>query len=224
MTEFDRFAGDYERILADTVRAGGSPAFFQRTKARLIRRLLGPGFAGTLLDFGCGVGGLLRELRDAVPGATLHGYDPSAESVAGAAGIDGIGRVMHRATDLEVDAYDTVVLANVLHHIEPGDRDATLRRVATLLRTTGTVIVFEHNPYNPLTRRVVARCPFDEDVELLRPAEVRARLRDAGFVDVRTRFTTFFPQWLAALLPLERLLAKVPLGAQTCTTGRAGAP
>ncbi len=49
---------------------------------------------------------------------------------------------------------------------------------------TGWSCVFEHNPYNPLTRLVVRRCEFGEDARMLRMARGRAppprERRDAG--------------------------------------------
>jgi len=48
--------------------------------------------------------------------------------------------------------------------------------------TGGHVVVFEHNPLNPVTRFVVARTPIDPNAILLRAAEVMRGLSGAGFV------------------------------------------
>jgi hypothetical protein len=60
----------------------------------------------------------------------------------------------------------------VLHHVPPADREALLARVATKLAPGGKLVVFEHNPWNPLTRKVVAECAFDADAVLLPPTEI----------------------------------------------------
>src|SRR5205085_10701942 len=95
-----------------------------------------------------------------------------------------------------------------------------MRRV---VRPGGLVAVFEHNPWNPLTRRVVRSCAFDEDVELLRRRELESLLRAAGLQVVRGEYLLFFP-WRARLLQAaERTLTGLPLGAQYVVAARRGA-
>ena len=57
--------------------------------------------------------------------------------------------------------------------------------MARVLRPGGIAAIFEHNPLNPLTRRVVSNCVFDEDAVLLRRRRARGLLRQAGLVPVR---------------------------------------
>jgi hypothetical protein len=80
---------------------------------------------------------------------------------------------------------------------------------------------FEHNPVNPVTRHIVATCPFDENAHLIAAPELRRRQARAGFSAVEVRYTGFFPGALAALRPLERLMTALPLGAQYYTFARA---
>jgi hypothetical protein len=80
--------------------------------------------------------------------------------------------------------------------------------------TRGLVVVLEHNPHNPLTRRAVASCPFDEDVCLPRRSEVAALARGLGLRVVAQRYIVFFP-WRGRIFDAaERALASVALGAQ----------
>jgi hypothetical protein len=95
--------------------------------------------------------------------------------------------------------------------------------VASKLAPGGRLFVFEHNPYNPLTRRAVRDCPFDDDAILLPPGEVRGLLQRAALAGVRQDFVLFFPRSLARLRPLEPWLRWCPLGAQTLTVGAARA-
>jgi hypothetical protein len=102
----------------------------------------------------------------------------------------------------------------VFHHIE---RTAQLRWAKELRRVVapgGALFVFEHNPYNPLTRRVVRDCVFDKGVTLLTPRYARTLFRRAGFSADAARFYFFFPHALAWLRPLERILGWCPIGAQ----------
>ena len=42
-------------------------------------------------------------------------------------------------------------------------------------------MVFEHNPFHPLTRLAVSRCAFDFDATLLRPGRLQGLMREVGF-------------------------------------------
>jgi hypothetical protein len=87
------------------------------------------------------------------------------------------------------------------------------------LRTDGRVLIFEHNPFNPVTRWVVNQCQFDRDAVLLKPKEAIAHLRAAGLRFVRRDYIVFFPRPLSLCRPLERYLLWCPLGAQYVITG-----
>ncbi len=222
---FDEFAADYEGILDRAVALSGeSSSYFAEYKARYLAGVMPPGFAGRVLDFGCGVGLLSARMRRQWPRARIDGFDLSAESLArvdpalAAAGLftAEIGRL---AGD-----YDLVVSGNVLHHIDPADRRATVADLAARLAPGGRLAIVEHNPANPLTRRTVARCPFDEGVELLPAKESTGYLAAAGLRLLRRDYIVFLPRPLAWLRPLEPHLAWLPLGAQYAAIGERPVP
>jgi SAM-dependent methyltransferase len=118
-------------------------------------------------------------------------------------------------------SFDLVFAVCVLHHVPPGGgrRDAVVGEMARLARPGGLVAIWEHNPWNPLTRRVVARCGFDRDAALLSLAETRRLLRRAGLSRIESRYGLFFPWRGRGWRRAERLLAQVPLGAQFMALG-----
>ena len=83
-----------------------------------------------------------------------------------------------------------------------------------MLRPGGSLFVFEHNPFNPLTVRVVNTCPFDANAHLIRGSLMKRRLLGAGFASAKIRYRVFFPHFLRWLRPLEGALAWLPLGGQ----------
>ena len=88
------------------------------------------------------------------------------------------------------------------------------------LRPGGRLFVFEHNPYNPVTRHLVNTCPFDADAVLLTRAETVSLLKAAGFEPSAAAYCLFFPQMLAVFRPLEAWLGWLPLGGQYFVAGR----
>ena len=113
--------------------------------------------------------------------------------------------------------FDLAFAINVLHHVDPRDRRPLVAELGRVTKPDGLVAVFEHNPLNPLTRRVVRSCAFDEGVALLGQGELVRLFRAAGLHVADREYLLFFP-WRADAL--ERRLTRLPLGAQHVVTGR----
>jgi SAM-dependent methyltransferase len=225
--EFDKFAEEYLAIHALNVRISGEdPEYFARYKIDEARRLWTAGRAGpaAVLDFGAGIGNALPHLARAFPGAEITGLDVSEKSLAVAqARFPDVARLVPfdgTRIPLPKASFDLIFSACVFHHIDSSEHVPLLTQLRQLLRPGGQLLIFEHNPINPLTRWVVSRCPFDDNAVLIRAAALRRRLHAAGFMDVKVSYTFFFPRVLAALRPLERLMKGVPLGAQYYTLSR----
>ena len=223
--DFDEFAADYTQQVDQAVAfSGQAQAFFLDAKARQIEEAIGgrrgESLARRALEVGCGTGLMQQRLRPSI--ARLWGIDTSLGSLAQA------GRGGHRARLVAADgrhvpfadgSFDLVFAGCVLHHVQPGGRDALVGEMARLTRPGGLVAIWEHNPWNPLTRRVVARCSFDRDAVLLSLAETKRLLRRAGLSRIWSRFLLFFPWRGRVWQRADRLLAQVPLGAQFVAFG-----
>lgn len=215
--KFDQVAGEYSQLHADTISASGEPVgYFAQYKIDRVKRLGVPEGA-SVLDYGCGIGNITELLVENF--SHVVGFDPSTGSLEVARGRMPDTSFFHDSSAVPDSAFDVVMLAGVLHHVPPSDRLAVVSDALGKVKPGGRVIVFEHNPYNPLTRRVVDSCPFDDDAILLRPREVRSVLTEAGASAVKQDYIVFFPRALAALRPLEPALGFFVLGAQTMTVG-----
>ena len=121
--------------------------------------------------------------------------------------------------NVSTEDYDLIVIANVLHHIKPVERQDQIGVIRKLVKDEGKVIIFEHNPVNPLTRKIVRESPLDKGVVLLPSAEPFSYLKTAGFHSIQLNYIVFFPKMFSALRWLEPLLSKFPLGAQYAIIG-----
>ena len=225
--EFDAYVDDYDAQHAASVKLSGEdPEFFAAYKAVEAARIMER--AGIVprqvMDFGAGRGNCIAHLQREFPDAALTALDVSARSLTHceARAIRPINAVCYDGRTLPfADAsFDLVFTACVFHHIPASDHIRLLGEIRRTLTPQGRFVLFEHNPWNPLTRHAVATCPFDKNAVLISAPEMRCRFRAAGFTEVGLRWTMFFPAVLAPLRPLERGLGWLPLGAQYCLTAR----
>jgi SAM-dependent methyltransferase len=218
---FDGFAGRYQEVLdANLAITGETGVVFTELRMAYLRRRL-PLLPSRVLDFGCGIGLAIPFLLAAFPGCQVVGVDVSPESVRVASSRCRDERVSFSLpSELDAGAFDLVYTSGVIHHIPRDERPDAVRVIWNALRPGGTVAIAEHNPWNPATRYLVRTCPFDEDAQLLRPAETRRLFELAGFELVATDFVSFFPGALRPLRRIEHKLHRLPIGAQYITLAR----
>jgi SAM-dependent methyltransferase len=169
-----------------------------------------------VLDFGCGAGGAMPHLVG-IPGVeSVTGVDVSQALLDEAARRHASSRTsfVHTSRFDAAGAMDLAHTNGVFHHIAPGERAEALAFVRRSLRAGGLFSFWENNPWNPGTRWVMSRIPFDRDAIMLSAAEARRLLRAGGFDVVATDYLFIFPRALRWLRPLEPFLASLPLGAQ----------
>lgn len=219
--EFDRVAQDYRAQHAQSTGVSVDALdYFARYKIEYVQQLWRERgrSPGVILDFGAGIGNALAPMHDAFPEAEIIALDVSSASLdlVERQAIPKVRTLVYDGLKVPLPdaSLDCVFIACVFHHIPAEHHVALLRELRRVLRPDGVLVLFEHNPLNPLTRLAVARCEFDRDAVLIGAAEMRRRLRAGGFMRAERKFCLFFPPVLAMLRPLERFLGWLPLGAQ----------
>lgn len=232
-SEFDKFADEYTKMhKANVSLSGEQPEFFAEYKIKDVHEMLGSSFpaSGAILDFGSGVGGSLPYFKKYFPDSRLCCLDVSEKSLA-IANSRFPGQADFHVFDggdlpFSENTFDLVFAACVFHHIACAEHDRLLREWLRVLKQGGVAVIFEHNPWNPLTVHVMNSCPFDENAELISAAQMRKRMLAAGFDSIGMRYRLFFPHALRGLRFLEPWLGWCPLGAQyiVCSAKPGNAP
>jgi len=216
---FDAYAAAYDQNLEKGLAVSGeSKDFFAGGRvawlAQVLEKLGSP--CNTIMDYGCGTGSSTPYLFDVLKAAALTGIDVSEDSLA-------IARRTYPtlpATFLQPGHYtpaanlDLAFCNGVFHHIPPAERAGAVGFVHQSLRPGGLFSFWENNPWNPGTRWVISRIPFDRDAITLTPPEARLLLKNAGFEILRTDFLFVFPRILSWMRRFEPWLIPYPLGAQ----------
>jgi SAM-dependent methyltransferase len=220
-TEFGRFSTNYREAVERSIAFSGAGLdVFTRAKARslleLVARRLDDPRRLSFLDVGCGPGETDRCLVGRVH--ALTGVDVSRKmiEVARKRNPEVEYQLAGPRGDLPFPAerFDVCFAVCVLHHVAVPERPGLVAEMARVTRRGGLVCLFEHNPWNPLTRKAVAGCEFDRDAMLLPRRESERLLRNAGLTDVQGSYIVFFTRESPRLHRIERLLGSLPLGAQ----------
>jgi SAM-dependent methyltransferase len=215
---FDQYAAAYDEALRQGLRlTGESKAHYAERRVRWLRSTLGRcgiSACGRVLDFGCGDGDAAPLLRELLGAGNVTGVDASPAMIALAARRHPWATFGTTAELPHFKPFDAAYCNGVFHHVPTIDRLGAARAVYDALRPGGVFGFWENHPWNPGTRMVMRRIPFDHDAVLLSPSGARRLLRQAGFTIVRTDHLFIFPAWLSALRPLERFVSRLPIGGQ----------
>ncbi len=222
---FDSHSQNYEEVLQDAVKLSGyDPQHFVRAKLKKLKRL----FSGLVeqsfrfLDYGCGVGNLYSEFSQYFPRGIYTGVDASPKMVETARSKFGNNSPFFHVGDYDWkhQDYDLIFSAGVFHHIPPAERRDHLLTLVDRLVPGGFLGIWEHNPWNPMTCKIVRDCEFDKDAVLISSLRLKQDVRRAGISKARIIYTSFFPRFLALVSVMEDCLEEMPFGGQYVVIGQ----
>ena len=213
--DFNSFTHAYEKQMLDALGVfGESSSYFAEYKVNLLASLVRNVMVKSVLDYGSGIGASNLYLRESFPESELWASDLSETSLNVLSERYPSTKTAH--PDLLPKKYfDLIFVSCVFHHIPEANQRQVLELLQELLTPGGHLCIFEHNPYNPITRRIVSNCEFDEGVILLRKSELKKLSREScPTKKIVSGYCLFFPSFLRKLSFIERILRWLPLGGQ----------
>ena len=222
---FDAFSKNYNEVVNDAISKTGYDAE-NLVSAKLLRiAKLFPTLSDHpfhVLDFGCGIGNLYGGMAHFFPKAVYTGIDPSKESIKRARSRFRDDRAFqeYESNKWESYRYDLILSAGVFHHIPHIEHEKIIEKLSCLLNPGGKLVIWEHNPLNPVTQKIVRDCPIDEDAVLVSSNKIKKHFEKVSLSNIKISYTTFFPNFLSALNFMDPLLGWLPLGGQYLVTGQ----
>jgi SAM-dependent methyltransferase len=220
---FDSYTETYKEIINRSSRLSGERyEYFAELRVKLMQGELasrtGRNDGFSILDFGCGIGETARIMSVLFPASEVTGIDESGESVARAVSLclpkTAFFTIGEATLPFASERFDAVYSNGTFHHIRWERHAEVIGEILRSMKHGGYLFIFENNPRNPLMLRAMKNNPFDTGLAAIPPARLVEIGRKAGLCHVRTKYYFFFPRILKALRPLEKLLGRVPFGAQ----------
>jgi SAM-dependent methyltransferase len=217
--DFDQRADTYDVELNRGLSVSGEEKeYFARGRIKWLRHRLQQLSASpaAAMDYGCGNGDTAILLRDMLQLSSVVGVDVSARSLE-------LARSRHSGPScrfLTIEQHvpgsnlDLVYCNGVFHHIRVPQRPSAVDYVFRCLRAGGLFALWENNPWNPGTRYVMSRIPFDRDSVTIPPPQAARLLEAQGFEIIGVNYLFVFPRFLKSLRFMEPYACRLPLGAQ----------
>jgi ubiquinone/menaquinone biosynthesis C-methylase UbiE len=218
---FDVFAETYRAAHTQNIKyiSGTDSYYFAEYKVKELQKFE-ESKSLTVLDLGCGDGVTEIFFEKYFSQFKIQGIDISPKSIEEAQKKQLSNASFQLYDGLQIpygnESFDIVFVAGVLHHIDSADHQKVVDEIFRVLKPGGRLYLFEHNPFNPLTRYLVNTCEFDEGVKLLYSKECKRLLNNSGFRVKNLIYTIFFPRkrFFNLMIPMEKYLRSIPFGGQ----------
>jgi SAM-dependent methyltransferase len=235
LQEFDQHKETYRTDIDKAVSfSGQSHDFFTRVKAEYLIDILrkiesGRQKAGSeaspldVLDIGCGHGHIHPYLIKSGVSLKLRAIDVAATVVEEARQANPTVEYESYEGDklpYPDQSFDATYTIAVMHHVPPQQWSSFLQEMRRVVRPGGLIIIFEHNPINPLTQWIVRTCPIDDNAVLLSSRKLSKLVAQTDLVDIESRYILFTPLDGPNYRKFDKMIGWLPLGAQYYVSAR----
>ena len=213
--EFDHYADQYKSLINQSLpKLLRETDYYTRYKVEHVfnhRQNLHTQF---ILDYGCGVGLSLKAFSEYFPNSKLWGYDISSVSIKNAKKQINKTTFETNLDNIPQNYFDVIFIAVAFHHMSNQEQKETILNCRNFLNENGCIYIFEHNPFNPLTRKIFNNCPLDKNAKMIYLKNIVSLAQMTGMKVVSKKYTLFFPKQLSFLKFVEKFISWIPIGAQ----------
>lgn len=174
-----------------------------------------------ILNYGCGIGLSDFYISKNFPNAKIFCCDISTKSleIAQSRGknLDNVSYAVCDGIKLPFEEnFDIIFIANVLRHIPKQFQTQTLQMLQKSLSDDGFIMIYEFNPYNPVSYYFYKNEDLKYDkynCRILSAKKLKELLKNSGFENFSLKYRFFIPPFLKQFSQIENYLLNCPLGA-----------
>ena len=225
-SQFDSIADSYDKELKDSLGLSDCKdiTIFAEYKIKIIASKL-PKKPINILEFGCGTGRNSFFMKKFFPESNIFACDISEKSLEVASKINPAVKYDNIVSpedivDIYKEPFDCIFISNVFHHIPFNEHHSWLDALYKILSKEGMIFIFEHNPYNPITRHIFNTSEIDRGAVMLSPSYCNKLLKSINFKKIKQKYTLFFLWRNVFFETIEQMLYWLPLGAQYYMWGK----
>lgn len=225
-SSLDSIATSYDKELEDSLGKfyNQDIGLFAEYKVKIVATQLSR-MPANILEFGCGTGRNNSYMKKQFPESKIFGCDISEESleIAKNTNSDIQYNLISSPDDLFLvykDTVDCIFISNVFHHIPFNEHQIWIDALYAILSKEGSIFIFEHNPYNPITKHIFNNSKIDIGATMLKPLYCNNLLKKAKFNTIKRKYTLFFVWRNVFFEFVERIIYWLPLGAQYYLFGK----
>jgi len=223
---FENYKDSYQESIQKSIAfIGQKLEFFTEVKANQILKIAKEQLGNTkllnVLDVGCGIG--LTDKFLASKFNKLSGVDVFTGVINKAIQLNPL--VNYQTYDgqklpFEDGSFDIVFTICVIQCVPKAQWQNFIEEMKRVVKKGGLIIIFEHNPYNPLTRFVTWRCELNKGLPLIPKNSLRKLFKKSGLKEIKDKYIVFFPWRSKIYRKLENLFGWFPIGAQYLLVGQ----
>lgn len=224
--DFNNFQNNYEKELERAIAFSGQDVnFFTQVKANLLIKLaskyLGEISEKKIIDIGCGIG--LTNKILAPHFKNLFAVDIAKDLIEKAKSQNPTIQYFHydgHVLPFPDGKFDLAFTICVMHCLPVHEWTHYIKEISRTVKKGGFLVVFEHNPLNPLTRYVVNRCSLSVGANLVLPSKLKKTFLDCELTPIEKKYFLIFPWEFKWLKNFEKLVSFIPFGAQYFMVGK----
>jgi SAM-dependent methyltransferase len=217
---FDNIANSYDKELRESLGLYGNRdiSIFADYKIEIVESEISK-MPVNILEFDCGTGRNSFFLKKRFPESNIFGCDISEKSIEIASKRNHAIQFKLILNPIDLiseykDTFDCIFISNVFHHIPINEHQTWLDALYKITSKHGRIFIFEHNPYNPITKHIFYTSEIDKGAIMLTPSYCYRLCYNSNYANIYCKYTLFFLRRNAFFKFIERILYWLPFGAQ----------
>lgn len=213
--EFDKYSKNYKQLLKNSFpKLFKNIDYYSEYKVQKLFNLRKKIKTKSILDFGCGIGLSHKFFFKYFSKTNLWGFDESSSSLEEAKKNSKNITLISELKKIPKNYFDVIFVSNVFHHINEKKHRSTLNKLKSFLKTNGSIYIFEHNKFNPITKIIFSTNILDKNAKMVPFQNFYKLAKNCKMKVIKKKYILFFPALLSFLNIFDKIIEWLPLGTQ----------